>query len=721
MGKKLIQYQQSGITKIVKIALFGPESTGKTTLAKQLAEYYKTEWVPEFARDYLQEKWDINQGVCDIDDMLPIAYGQTKLENEFLSTANGYLFCDTNLMVTKVFSEVYYNYCNPLLNQAALEHEYDLFFLTDIDLPWEKDDLRDDSKERKLMFNAFKQSLIENKKPFITLSGDKISRLNKAISIIDNLTEAKKIGFSSIDFVQIYENEVSLENIKLQLNFFRNGIVKSNLVRPATLLDGILKLSESDFQEKAVFFDENKSNFKLEKFVPASGAATRMFKFLITFMKDYDIENDTINGYINKNKDLELSIFIVGLEKFPFFKAIDKKLREEFPNFESLDRDYKNYYFIQLLLAKNHFDFSSKPKGALPFHKNQKKIVTPVEEHLDECIFYANSNNSSNLHFTVSETHFGQFESIIDKLKDSLETKSKTAINVNYSCQNKKTDTIAVDFENNPFRDENGRLFFRPGGHGALIENLNLLDSDIVFIKNIDNVIQNNVEKTGIYKKALAGILIELQQQIFKYLQAFDDGEIQEENMDEILLFLKEKLNIRISDEFRKFTFENKVIEIQSVLNKPIRVCGMVKNEGEAGGGPFWVKDYEGGISLQIVESSQVDRLNENQNKILNASTHFNPVDLVCGIKNHKNEKYDLIQFVDHNSGFIVEKTAFGRDVKSYELPGLWNGAMKNWITIFVQVPLITFNPVKSVNDLLKTAHQPEKIEKRKNNNRIRS
>jgi nicotinamide riboside kinase len=708
MEKNLRQLQQTGTTKIIKIALFGPESTGKTTLAKQLAEYYKTEWVPEYAREYLQEKWDKSQNICNVDDMLPIAYGQTKSENEYLLSANKYLFCDTNLMVTKVFSEVYYDYCDPLLDQAAREHEYDLVFLTDIDVPWEKDDLRDKADGRESVFAVFKQSLIDNKKPFITLSGDKNLRLNKAISIIDDLTEARKMGFTSVDFVQIYENEIPLKNIKQQLSFFRNGIAKSNLVGPATLFNGILKLSESDFQEKAMFFDENKSNLKLEKFVPASGAASRMFKFLLSFLKDFDIENETINAYINRKKDTELPIFIVGLEKFPFFKTIDKKLREIYPDFESLDRDYKNYYFIKLLLAKDYFDFSDKPKGALPFHKYQKRIVTPIEEHLHECIYYASSDNASNMHFTVSESHLGQFETIIDAIKIEAERKSETVINVNYSYQNKNTDTIAVDFENNPFRDENGRLFFRPGGHGALIENLNQLDADIVFIKNIDNVIQNNIEKTARYKKALAGILIELQQQLFKYLHAIDAKEIQQEYVDEILLFLEEKLNIRIPDDFYKLSFANKIIGIKAVLNKPIRVCGMVKNEGEAGGGPFWVKDEKGVISLQIVESSQVDLSNETQKSILNASTHFNPVDLVCGIKNYKKEKFDLTQFVDHNSGFIVEKTTFGRDIKSYELPGLWNGAMANWITIFVQVPLITFNPVKSVNDLLKSAHQPQ-------------
>ncbi|MFV5694561.1 DUF4301 family protein [Flavobacterium sp. LB3P122] len=708
MEENLKQFPKNGTTEIIKIALFGPESTGKTTLAKQLAEYYNTEWVPEFARDYLQEKWNKNQLICDVDDMLPIAYGQTQLENKSLLIANKYLFCDTNLMVTKVFSEVYYNYCDPLLGEAALEHEYDLFFLTDIDFPWEKDDLRDSPEKRESVFAVFKQSLIDNKKPFITLSGDKNLRLNKAISIIDDLTEAKKMGFSPADFVQVYEQGVPLENIKQQLSFFRKGIEKSNLVGPATLFNGILKLSEKYFQEKAIFFDKNKTNLKLEKFVPASGAASRMFKFLIAFLNEFDIENESINAYINRKKDTELSIFIVGLEKFPFFEAIDEKLREEFPDFDSLNRDNKNYYFIKLLLAKDFFDFSSKPKGVLPFHKYKTHIATALEEHLYECAYYSSSNDNAHLHFTVSEVHQNQFDSIIDTVKKSIENQSGTTIRVSYSYQNKNTDTLAVDFENKPFRDENGRLFFRPGGHGALIDNLNNRDADIVFIKNIDNVIQNNIQKIALYKRALAGILIEIQQRLFKYLYAIDAEEIQQEYIDEILLFLEEKLNIRTPNDFYELSFENKVIELKVLLNKPVRVCGMVKNEGEPGGGPFWVKDKKGAVSLQIVESSQADLSNESQKKILDNATHFNPVDLVCGLKNYKKEKFDLRKFVDHNSGFIVEKNTLGKTIKSYELPGLWNGAMANWITIFVQVPLITFNPVKSVNDLLKSAHQSQ-------------
>lgn len=695
--------QQS--TEIIKIALFGPESTGKTTLAKQLAEHYKTAWAPEFARDYLQEKWEKTAQICDVNDMLPIAYGQTKLENESLSIANKYLFCDTNLMVTKVFSEVYYNFCDPILDKAARKHKYDLIFLTDIDVPWEKDDLRDKPEGRESVFAVFKQTLIEHDKPFITLSGDKELRLKKAVAIIDDLEKALKMGFSSADFVQIYEYGIPLENIQKQLAIFKNGISKTVLVEPATVSNGVLKLSKNDFQLKADFFDANKSTLKLNKFVPASGAASRMFKFLSVFLNDFDIEKESINAYINRKKDSELSIFIVGMNKFPFFEAVHKKLKETFPDFDDLERDYKNYYFIKLLLSPDFFDFANKPKGVLQFHKYKDHIATAVEEHLHECAYYASSNGISNLHFTVSEAHQSQFESIIDSVKSKMEKESATVINTSYSFQNKSTDTIAVDLKNIPFRDKNDKLVFRPGGHGALIENLNNLDADIVFIKNIDNVIQNHIESIALYKKALAGVLVELQQKVFNYLNEIDNGN--EEHLEEIMIFVKNELNIGVNEGFSKYTSENKISYLKELLDRPIRVCGMVKNEGEPGGGPFWVRDSKGVVSLQIVESSQVDLANVNQAKILASATHFNPVDLVCGMRNYKNEKFDLTQFVDHNSGFIVEKTQNGKPLKSYELPGLWNGAMAKWITVFVEVPLITFNPVKTVNDLLKDPHQP--------------
>ena len=695
-------------TNILKIALFGPESTGKTTLASQLAAHYDTVWTPEFARDYLQGKWNKYQQICDPEDLLPIAFGQTKLENDALLTANKYLFCDTCLLVTKVFSEIYYNFCDPILDKAAKKHKYDLFFLTDVDVPWIKDDLRDAPENRIATFTTFKQALIDNEKPFITLSGNEKERLKKAKNIIRDLEKALKMGFSSQDFVQIYEKGIPLDTIKNHLDIFQNGISKAILTKYATKGDGIIKLSNDDFQQFSNYFDTIKGNLKLKKFVPASGAASRMFKFLNEFNHDFDFENETINAYVNRKNANSLTVFLAGIEKFPFFEQIDGKLHELYPDFNSWERDKKNYSFIKLLLASDFFDFANKPKGILPFHKYTTHIATPIEEHLNESAFYASANGVSNLQFTISENHQKHFEKIIKNVKSKVEKQSNTKINISFTFQNSSTDTIAVDFDNHPFRNDQGKLVFRPAGHGALIDNLNNLDADVIFIKNIDNVIQNHIEDITLYKKALAGVLVNLQQQIFKFLNQIENNHLQEKDIEGVISFITNQLNSEIIDDFSKYTFENKVVYIKELLNKPIRVCGMVKNEGEAGGGPFWVRDIKGNISLQIIETAQIDLQNPNQAQILANATHFNPVDLICGTKDFKGNNFDLHQFIDHTSGFIVEKNKNGRNLKAYELPGLWNGAMAKWITLFVEVPISTFNPVKTVNDLLKSAHQPQ-------------
>ncbi|RZK11296.1 MAG: DUF4301 family protein [Flavobacterium sp.] len=695
-------------TDIIKIAMFGPESTGKTTLAKQLAEHFQTVWTPEFAREYLQKKWDSSQQICVLEDMLPIALGQIKLENESLQKANKYLFCDTNLMVTKVFSEMYYNFCDPILNDAASENKYDLFFLTDVDVPWTKDDLRDKPFNRETTLNVFKEALISNQKPFIVVSGTSDERFNKALKILSDLEKAKSIGLSSSDFVQIYDYGVDLDAILKHLTIFKNGMPKTVLDRAAVIDDGIVELSETDFKRFENFFDSKKDHLKLKKFVPASGAASRMFKFLSEFLNDFKVDEESINAYINRKNDSALTVFLAGLEKYPFYDEIDETLKKNYSNYKYWTKDLRDYYFIKTLLSSKYLNFAGKPKGILPFHKYENHIATPVEEHLNESAFYANANNTAFLHFTISEEHQIAFERIIENVKSKIETQTGAAINIKFSYQNKATDTIAVDLENKPIRDSKGELVFRPGGHGALIDNLNNLDADVVFIKNIDNVIQNHIQEIALYKKALSGILIALQEQIFDYLNKLDANAVKEDGISEIVTFVKSKLNDGIASDFDKYTLENKIKYVKEVLNRPIRICGMVKNEGEPGGGPFWIKDANGTVSLQIVESSQVDNNNAEQLAILKTATHFNPVDLICGIKNYKGEKFELTQFVDHNSGFIVEKNKDGRELKAYELPGLWNGAMAKWITIFVQVPLITFNPVKTVNDLLKPAHQPQ-------------
>lgn len=537
------------------------------------------------------------------------------------------------------------------------------------------------------------------------MSEIKVSVIEKSKSI-DDLNNSISMGLSEQDFEQIKEHGVPLENIKKQLAIFKKGIAKMELIEAATIGKGILKLTNEDFVEKADFFDEHKSNLKLLKFVPASGAATRMFKFLTAFLSDFNIEKESINAYINRKKDTKLPVFIVGMEKLPFFEMIYEKLKEEIKDFDSFSRDYKNYYFIKFMLDAKYFDFASKPKGILPFHKYATRIASPIEEHLYECGYYSSANGKSYLHFTVSESHQEQFDQIINNVKPKVEAETKTTIEVSYSYQDKSTDTIAVNMNDKAFRTEDGKLLFRPGGHGALIGNLNRLDADVIFIKNIDNVILHNNETIALYKKALAGILLELQQEIFACLNVMDLYDVNDVQIDEIKVFLKNKLNVSVKADFDLYTSENKIKVLRDILNRPIRVCGMVINEGEPGGGPFWVKNGGKGASLQIVESSQVDLTNKKQAKIMANATHFNPVDLVCATKNYKNEKFDLHQFVDENAGFIVEKNHLGKDIKGYELPGLWNGAMANWLTVFVEVPLITFNPVKTVNDLLKEAHQ---------------
>jgi hypothetical protein len=518
----------------------------------------------------------------------------------------------------------------------------------------------------------------------------------------------KKYGFTNTDFEQIKAHGISLDKIEGELLLFQSGIPKIYLEKPATIHDGIVKFSHEEFQALANNFDAKKEGLKLKKFVPASGAASRMFKFLSEFLNEFDHENETINAYINRKKDKNLPVFLAGIEKFPFYDEVKAKVKTLVSHYYDLESHQKSYHFIKTMLDTNHFDFANKPKAALNFHQYKSHIATPIEEHLNECAFYASANSVSHLHFTVSQHHEVLFQNIINRIKEKVETKSKTSVYVSYSYQDKSTDTIAVNMKNQPYRNENGQLVFRPGGHGALINNLNQLDADVIFIKNIDNVIQNHIEEITLYKKALAGILLDLQEHVFQILKAIEGNEIAENQIQSIVTFMQQKLNIDVVDDFNKYTTENKIEFIKTKLNRPIRICGMVKNEGEPGGGPFWVRSYKGNVSLQIIESSQVDTHIPEQAEILASATHFNPVDLVCGTKNYWGQKFDLTQFIDHSTGFIVHKNNKGNELKGYELPGLWNGAMAKWITIFVEVPLVTFNPVKTVNDLLKPAHQPQ-------------
>lgn len=689
-------------TNIIKITTYGPESTGKTTLARDLANYFDTIWIVEFARDFLQGILKNEGRTCEERDLLPIAIGQTAIENEALNKANRYLFCDTNALVTKVYSDIYYNQCSPQLEEAARLHHYDLYFLTDKDVPWEADGLRDSQEYRDNSFEIFKQNLIAYNKPFIQISGNKQERLEKAAKIVIDLEKALKAGLTSLEFVELYNQNKNIETIIHQINSVKKGIRKIHIEEHATIDNGILKYTTTEFEAYKTKFEKKSKELTIEKFVPASGAASRMFKFLSDFLADFDIENETINAYINRSKNRSLETFIIAMDKFPFFNEVFSYLKLKFENFNKFSRDKKNYWFIKTILEDKNFDYLNKPKAVLPFHIYENKVTTPIEEHFKEAETYLLSTNEASIHFTISQEHLTLFENEIDIINKRL----NTPINYTYSFQDPSTDSIALTKNGMLLKDNDNKISFRPGGHGALLYNLNNRNTDILFIKNIDNVSHNNVETITFYKKALAGKLLDIQEKVFDYLNILEKQNRISDKIEEIKNFITTDLHLKINSDFEDFKEQSQIKILQQFLNRPIRVCGMVKNENEPGGGPFWVKDNKGNITLQIVESAQIDLNNKEQKSIFNASTHFNPVDLVCGTKNYKGEKFNLLEFTNIEAGFIVEKSKNGVSYKAYELPGLWNGSMANWITIFVEVPLETFNPVKTVNDLLKPAHQ---------------
>lgn len=689
-------------SNLVKVVLFGPESTGKTTLSQQLAKHYQTEWVPEYAREYLQEKWDREQKPCEPEDLLPIAYGQMQLENALAKKADKILICDTDLLETKVYSEAYYlGYCDSVLEKYALSNKYDLYFLTYIDTPWEADDLRDKPNERERMFAHFKETLEKYGRKFVTLRGDETARFSTAIKHIDKLLNSM-IDLTRKDLEQLEKKGISKQKVANQVETFKTGIPFVKLEKAAVVNDGILRFSDEEEAELVQYFEAARGKLDLLKFVPASGAASRMFKAMFNFLEVYDFKKESISDYISRTEDTTVQKYVENMASFPFHDLIVDRIAGKASN-----KDEEIYLFVKEMLISEGLNYGFYPKGLLPFHNYSSESATPFEEHLKEAALYAKTDGKANLHFTISEQHDEMFKEEHAKAGPKIAGQTDTDFYITYSNQKPSTDTIAVDLENNPFKNNDGSLLFRPGGHGALIENLNEQDADIIFIKNIDNVvIDENLEQVANSKKMLAGVLRKNQDKAFAYANMLEVGSVSEEKAMEIKTFLEKELNVRFPDGFETMGLDKQLPILKDKLNRPIRVCGMVKNEGEPGGGPFWVNDSEGNTSLQIIESAQVDVSDAQQAAILKNATHFNPVDLVCGIRNHKGEKYNLLEFVDEKQGFITNKTKEGKELKALELPGLWNGAMAFWNTIFVEVPLVTFNPVKTVNDLLKPTHQ---------------
>ncbi|MDR3706020.1 MAG: DUF4301 family protein [Paludibacteraceae bacterium] len=488
---------------------------------------------------------------------------------------------------------------------------------------------------------------------------------------------------------------ISTQKIEEQLNAFKTGFPFLKISKAAEIGDGILKINEKNIFLSAWETYLSKNNTVI-KFVPASGAASRMFKDLFEFL-DAD--------YNEPEKEFEKYFFTL-IRSFAFYNDLNAVcMNLNGKSLEKLLEEKKFKTIITNLLNQGGLNYGHLPKGLLKFHRYPTENRTPVEEHLVEGALYTKRGKQVTIHFTVSTEHKDLFANHIDNVLEKYSKAFDAQYNISFSEQKKSTDTIAADSNNEPFID-NGKPVFRPGGHGALIENLNDLDADIVFIKNIDNVVPDRLKETTItYKKLIAGILVSLQEQSFKYLEELDNENINDVSLKEIIDFCEKKL-FNKNQRTNTFSKQELISYLKGKLNRPIRVCGMVKNEGEPGGGPYLIVNKDGSISPQILESSQIDMNHERSVTIMKTATHFNPVDLVCGIKDYKGNKFDLTLYVDKNTGFISSKSKNGKELKALELPGLWNGAMSDWNTIFVEVPVLTFNPVKTVNDLLREEHQ---------------
>lgn len=514
------------------------------------------------------------------------------------------------------------------------------------------------------------------------------------------------------DKQQLETLNISTDQVERQINQFKTGFPYSDLVAPATIGNGIIKFSDTEIQELIKQFDEDKEYYDILKFIPASGAASRMFKNIYSFVEEYkgkEIPEDFLKKENVKFDSIEN--FFLSIRDFAFYDDLKDKLAECGKDIETLMSENRLVEVAEFLLENEGLAYGKLPKALLKFHRYKESSRLALEEHLVEATqystIYTEDGEIAQLHFTVSQEHLDIFKKTVEELIPTYEREYGIRYNISYSVQKPSTDTIAVDMNNEPFRNNDGSLLFRPGGHGALIQNLNDLKKEVIFIKNIDNVVPDRLKTTTYdYKKVLGGYLFRLQQQQFEYLNLLDEGCLANDEIDEIAKFANEKLMIDIPNFYKTYNEIEKIDFLYSKMNRPMRICGMVKNEGEPGGGPYWTRNSSDEVSLQIVESSQIDHKNEKQEAVFQSATHFNPVDLVCATYDFRGEPFDLNDYIDHNTGFISQKSKDGKELKALELPGLWNGAMADWINIFVEVPVITFNPVKTVNDLLRDKHQ---------------
>lgn len=513
--------------------------------------------------------------------------------------------------------------------------------------------------------------------------------------------------FTNADLTQISAHGMTPEKVLSQINIFKKGIPFTKISRPCTINDGVTALNDKEIAQNIRIFEDAQKQGRFMKFVPASGAASRMFKYLLEVYNEIKNINDPLPTLSDTRYEPFLS-FIRELERYAFYDDLRNLMKETGNDINAAVKNLQVRDILDAILSEKGLNLSNIPKGLIRFHRYINHSRTPFEEHLVEAFNYTcDRMGNIKIHFTISPEHEIRVKEYIKSIL-SIYEKEGASYEIAYSCQMPSTDTIAVDMDNIPFRDEKGALVFRPGGHGALIENLSALEGDIVFIKNIDNVCHDRMKEiTFKYKKALGGFLIQIQNEIFGHLKTLLDNKPDKDYLKSIFEFMHKRLSIIPDIEILNSTLEIQREYLIKILDRPLRVCGMVKNTGEPGGGPFWVEHQGRGTSIQIVESSQIDLKMADQKLAFESATHFNPVDLVCGLKDYKGKSFYLREYIDNDAGFISLKSQNGRDLKALELPGLWNGAMAWWNTVFVEVPAQTFNPVKTVFDLVRDEHQP--------------
>ena len=500
------------------------------------------------------------------------------------------------------------------------------------------------------------------------------------------------------DLKQLAQKGISEQQIETQLGQFKTGFPFLKLEAAAAIGRGIVAPTSDEGRKYVDAWQKYKAAGKrVVKFVPASGAASRMFKDMFAFV-DADYDKPTT--------DFEKKYFD-NIDKFAFYGELDAVCQKNNgKGIKALIQEGNFKAVAANMLKAEGLNYGQLPKGLLLFHNYPEGPRTPMEEHLVEGALYAASNGEAHVHFTVSHEHMELFKQKVAQKADMYAKKYGIAYDITFSEQKPSTDTVAANPDGTPFRNSDGSLLFRPGGHGALIENLNEIEADVIFVKNIDNVVPDRLKgDTVLWKQIIAGVLVTLQKKAFEYLELLDSGKYTHEQIEEMIRFVQQDLCCRKAD-IKELEDADLVIYLRKKLNRPMRVCGVVKNVGEPGGGPFLTYNQDGTVSLQILESSQIDKSNKEYMEMFTKGTHFNPVDLVCAVKDYKGNAFDLPKFVDPTTGFISQKSKSGKELQALELPGLWNGAMSDWSTIFVEVPLSTFNPVKTVNDLLREQHQ---------------